>query len=214
MLRYSYPSRRNARQTARSFRAILFLSLALACYVLFLLERQLYPILQETAEYECNRVAMLALESAMDSNPELYTDIYRFQYGPSGEITAIETDAAAINRIQALLGQKIDTALLAQQNLNIAIPLGSLTGVRFLTGRGPRLSFKLMPSSYALTRVYDTLESVGVNQTKMNVYIHFTVDINLILAGYASSMTVENELYLGNVVVFGKIPQSYYGNRS
>ena len=72
---------------------------------------------------------------------------------------------------------------------------------------------KILPESFVSAQVYDKMESSGINQTAMSVYVHFYVEMSVILSGYSTTVTAENDICLSQMLLVGKTPQTYWGRQ-
>lgn len=214
LLNRSVPRRRRLLHRLYRASALLLLALALFCYLLFVLERQIRPVLLNIVEYECGRYAMTAFTDAADENlhahPESYQQLYTLQYDAAGNIVSVTANAYAVNQIQSQLSAAIAQKLYALDQMPLSVPLGTLFGIQVLAGRGPRLNLRVEPESYVETEIYDTLETAGINQIKLTLYARFTMNMSVVLSGYSTSVSVSNDQFLGQFLIAGNTPQVYY----
>lgn len=193
------------------------LSLLLSAFVVFALvywfDLQFRPMFLRIVEYECRQFAFNTFSDVADEYtelvPELYQTPYLYEYDPEGRIIAVTVDAYAINRIQAALSNEVSARLLLVAQKPLEIPIGTLTGIQALIGRGPALKMHILPRSYVDADVYNTIESAGINKTKMNLYVRFTMSLGVAVAGYGTTVEVVDEQYMGEVLIIGDIPETY-----
>lgn len=211
-LKPAAPPRRRFR---RSRLAQLLLLLALAGYLLFRLEQHIRPVLLSVVEYESRRYARTAFNEAVarsiSQDPDAYNDLYAVSYGSDGSVGSVQANTYRVNQLAAALARQVETEMNAREDSVLSIPIGTLLGFQALAGRGPRLEMRVLPESYVSAQVYDTLESAGINQTKLCVYVHFTMDMSVILSGYTASVTAENDVLLSQILLVGRVPESYWG---
>lgn len=204
------------RRAKRFFRGIggVFLAAALLCYLLFLVERQIRPVLLSIVQYECRRYALNAFGEAADESaaalPESYQELYELQYAPDGSIAAVTVNSYVVNRIQTELSNALTRKLMEVEQSPLTVSLGTLVGLQLFVGRGPKLELKVLPESYVETEVYSVLEDTGINQTKLCIYVRFAMNMSVILSGYSSVVEVTNDQYLGEILLVGQIPQAYH----
>lgn len=210
------PARRCRKSAHEIFRAaaVGLLVLSLLCYLLFILERQIRPVLLNIVEYECSRYAMIAFSDAVEenlrTNPESYQELYILQHDSEGGIVSITANAYAVNLLQAQLRADVTQKLYTLEQMPLSVPVGTLLGIQILAGRGPRLNLRVEPDSYVETEIYDTLEMAGVNQIKLTLYARFTMNMSVVLSGYSTSISVVSDQFLGQYVIVGETPQVYY----
>lgn len=212
MLKRPYTKPKRVPTISKAAAALLW-SAAIVFCISFLIERSVRPLILRIVRYECTRYAMNAFSEATDENTEeyaeIYKDLYRFQYDPDGSIAAITVDAYAVNRLQAVLGNTITQKLLEVQQTPLELPVGTLTGIQALLGRGPALKLYISPESFVDADVYNKMESAGINQTRLTIFVHFQMNLSVVAAGYGVVVDVVNEQYLGEVLLMGEIPQTF-----
>ncbi|MEG0750793.1 MAG: sporulation protein YunB [Oscillospiraceae bacterium] len=138
-----------------------------------------------------------------------YSELVSLSRDTSGQITAIETNAIEVNKLKAELTDAVNERLklLPQQNVNI--PLGTLTGLELLSGRGPRVRLKMIPSSYVESSVANKFDSAGINQTRHQVMLEFSVSMTAILAPYSSAVVVNTNVCIAETIIIGAVPEMF-----
>ena len=189
------------------------IAIALVCYVLFGAEARLRPIILTMAEYECRQRAIqkmnAAVTDAMAAAPQLFEGLYTIERDPQGAVLAVTGDAAAINQVKAHLTQQVAAALDQLREQTYYIPIGSLLGWQILAGRGPSLGFQAIPDSYVNSDVITTLDTAGINQTELRVFLVLQADMTAMLGGYSAEVYVENQICIAQVLIVGQVPQTY-----
>ena len=213
------PGRRARRRTAAQKWLIRVLAvLLLANAALFAAERRIRPVMLSVLEYESKRYAYSAFDDALAehiaADPDAYQNLYEIEKADDGSIAAVAQNTYAVNRLETALcaGVKANMAVLEAGTLTI--PAGTLTGVQLLAGRGPHLRLWMLPEYYVAARVYDTLESAGINQTKLCVYVRFEIEMSVVMAGFAANVSAENDVCVSQLLIVGQVPQSYWGRGS
>lgn len=207
------PALRRRRPARRA--ACFLIGMLVLCWLFFRLEAQVRPILVTVVQYESKRYALSAFNDAVArniaANPDEYQDLYSVVYSDDGSIAAVQTDTYAMNKLSSDLVEALETRLDQLDSRTMDIPLGTLLGVQMLAGRGPVLHMKILPESFVSARVYDRLESAGINQTALGVYVHFSMNMSVILSGYSTTAAVENDICLSQMLLVGDAPQAYWG---
>ena len=200
----------------RRFVSSLLLSALVVFLIVYWLDLQIRPMFLRIVEFECRQFAFNTFSDVADEYtelvPELYHSPYLYEYDPEGKIVAVTVDAYAINRIQAALSNEVSARLLQVAQKPLEIPIGTLTGIQALIGRGPTLKMHILPRSYVDADVYNTIESAGINKTKMNLYVRFTMSLGVAVAGYGTTVEVVDEQYMGEVLIIGDTPDTYLGS--
>lgn len=188
---------------------ILFLLIAI-CYVLFLVEEKIRPVLRAVMEYESREYAITAFNEAVQThlaeNPDAYSNLYEVTWDADGVPTAVVANSYEINMVRSALAQEVTTVLNEKSENVYSIQLGRLSGIQMLAARGPAIPLNINPQSYVIATIYSTIETAGENQTLLSVYGRFTVQINITMAGYLQTITIENDVLLWQNLLLGRVP--------
>ena len=195
--------------------ARLLLVLALCCFLLFQAEAHIRPVLLTVVQYESKRYALHAFNDAVAENiaddPDAYQKLYSVSYAQDGSIAAVQANTYMMNRLSSALVEILEKKLNRMEDEPLNVPSGTLLGIQMFAGRGPVLHLRVLPESFVAAQVYDKLESSGINQTVMSVYVHFYMNMSVILSGYSTTVTAENDICLSQILLVGNTPQSYWG---
>lgn len=198
----------------RGRRKLVFLAvLALVCYLLFLTEQKVRPVMMAVAEYECQELSILAMNhavtQALAEHPEHYRSIYEVRTDQNGRITSVVADTAAVNTIKAELTQAVSAELSALSSREVTIPVGTLVGWQLLAGLGPEMRVRVLQESYVDSDLTSRLETSGINQTELLVFMRFQVTMGVMLSGFSSSVEVQDEICIAQALVVGDVPQFF-----
>ncbi|MEG2234726.1 MAG: sporulation protein YunB, partial [Oscillospiraceae bacterium] len=127
----------------------------------------------------------------------------------SGQIIAIETNAVEVNKLKAILTDAVNDKLAGITEQSVRIPIGTLTGIEILSGRGPKIRLKMLPSSYVETNLVNKFDTAGINQTHHQIMIEFKVKMTAILAPYSTSVDVSTNVCIAETVIIGAVPNTY-----
>ena len=90
------------------------------------------------------------------------------------------------------------------------MPLGTVSGITYLTGRGPRIRVTFTPAGSVYSEFCSTLSSSGINQSLYRVNLRLTASIRLIvLPGISRSIKVSSEAAIAESIIVGEVPQVY-----
>jgi sporulation protein YunB len=172
------------------------------------------PVMQAGIRYECTYYANAAFQDALQlqqaEDPNLYDDLYTLEKSETGEIRAVAMNSRAVHTLEAALTQRMREALASSTAEHVLyIPLGVLLGSELWIG--PNVPLRLAPEEFLTVTIEDTLESAGINQTKLCVKARFTAQLCATLAGYGQSCEVEQEVLLAEILLAGQVPQGYLG---
>ena len=126
----------------------------------------------------------------------------------AGEISAVSSNMARINAISAEI---LDRVIGATENrtIEVRVPLGNLTGVSLLMGRGPGVPVEIIMMTSSRVEFQNNVVTAGINQTKHQIVLEVIVDIDILIPWGTESAQVVTEVMISDVVVVGKVPGTY-----
>ena len=126
----------------------------------------------------------------------------------AGEICAVSSDMARIN---ALSSEILDRVVGATENrtLDVRVPLGNLTGVSLLMGRGPGVPVEIIMLTSSHVAFQNKVVTAGINQTKHQINLDVIVDIDILIPWGTESAQVVTEVMIADTLVIGKVPDTY-----
>ena len=167
---YFYRRRMDRR---RVLRALAFLLMALALTVLFIAATQMRPLLESMATTRVSntvtRIVSEAVYEAIEKGELQYDGLVSFEKDTEGHITAVQSNMAAFNHLQAEILDTVLTRISQVPTGDLSIPIGSLTGSTLLAGRGPRITVRMESVGSSEANFRNAFTSAGINQTKHQI---------------------------------------------
>ena len=134
--------RRDYRRTARIGLCLLLVLFLLVAGIVSV-DGRLRPLIQNYGYMSARRSAMMAVhtgvERVLSDESASYGDFITVLRNDEGRVMSAETDVAAVNRLKAAVSNAVMQELSSREKQVTRIPLGSLIGGSFFTGRGPFL---------------------------------------------------------------------------
>ena len=200
------------RRRNRKWIALFFCMLLLAAAG-WLLVAQMQPLIARVAvtrvSNQVNRIISAAVSDAVSKGEVEYERLISFQTDNSGRITAISSNMAEFNRLQCLIDEEILARLSEVSTSTISIPVGTLSGVALLSGRGPSLDVKMQSVGSSVSRFENEFTSAGINQTKHRVVLYVDVGVSVLLPGFRTATQVSGAYVVAETVIVGSVPESY-----
>jgi sporulation protein YunB len=174
-------------------------------------DRRVRPMIQKAGEYQSQIAAARIITAAV--NEEIgeysYTQLVELSRDENGNISSIESNMASINRLKARTTQLINEQMGAIEKSELQIPLGTVSGINMLYGRGPSIPARLNPRGYAAVSLVSRFTAAGINQTLHQITLIVSADITAIIPGYTTSVNVINEFIVAQTVIVGTVPEHY-----
>lgn len=185
----------------------------IAVVVLLFINAALKPVIMNMAEsYGKMSVAKAVDEAVIElfENEDIgYSDIVKLTFSDSGFVTAVEYNLAEINRIKLSLSNSLVSGLEKLRASKIKVPIGSLTGNAYLSGRGLSLRLRIMQSSVPVIEVISSFESEGINTVLHRIIIRITVETEAYLPPRRASFTLTQDFVIAQTIIVGDIPSGY-----
>lgn len=139
-----------------------------------------------------------------------YGDMVSLEKDEDGNITALITNMANVNALQADITNAVTDAFLEYDITSVEIPVGSLLGGAILSGRGPRLSVDILSIVNVVSCFRNEFSSAGINQTRHSIKMDVDVMMGVLLTGFQDRFdTVHTEVTVAETVIVGEVPDAY-----
>lgn len=156
-----------------------------------------------------NRIVVAAVNDAVDSGRIDYEQLVDFDKDAEGHVTALRSNMAAFNRLQASIADDILQRMAEVSSTDLAIPIGTLTGSPLLAGRGPCLRVRMQSVGTATARFDNQFSSAGINQTRHRIILDVDVHVSILLPGLTTYTKVSNEISVAETVIVGGVQETY-----
>lgn len=191
------------------FAVIIAVSLLVVSYV----ERFFAPIIRTMAvsrsEVLLSQEIANEINETMSENGITYGDIISFVLDKDGRINAMTTNIVTANKLKSFLALSILTRITNVDETELSIPVGNLTGISILSGRGPEMKVKVIPIGSVQTELSSQFVSAGINQTQHRIIMEVTSNVDIILPSETVSTTVSVNVVIAETVIVGSVPDSY-----
>ncbi len=177
------------------------------------LDHGIRPILLQHANARAktyaNTVLNKTVQNVLREQNIVYTDIVKITRNTDDSVSSLEIDSLMVNAIKSLLIGQIQNEIANGESVRVSIPVGTLSGVDFLIGRGPSIHFTLEISSAVTAGLKSSFIAAGINQTLHRVVLHLNTQLYLIMPLYKTACNIENDFLIAETVIVGKIPDAY-----
>ena len=139
-----------------------------------------------------------------------YDTFFTIQKDEKGSIQIINANVLRINQVTSDIAVAIQKALDNNEKNKIYIHSGAITGIRFLSGTGPRIPLKIASVGNIDTDLRSEFISQGVNQTLHRVYLDIKTNVSILSSFKTIESSIENQVLIAEHVIIGEIPSNYY----
>ena len=178
--------------------------------LLLLINDNMRPALTAIAEARITALAVSAMNDAimerMDDNS--YTSLIT-AYDNGEKVYMIQADTRQMNMLASDCCAAAQTRIAAMGEQGVSVPLGTVSGITYLSGRGPGIRVMFTPVGSVESDFDSELVSSGINQSLYRVNIRLTSTIRLIMPGVSHSIEVSAKAAIAESIIVGEVPQVY-----
>lgn len=207
---YLPPSRRRRKRSVllRLLAALLIFGAALIS-----IDRRIYPLIRDFAEAEAairaNQLINEAVADYFSQSGVAYTDLVILKRNGQGQIDAAEANTIRINQIKTSVVEQVRARVLEEEASTVSIPLGNLTGLSYLAGRGPVIRVRLRMSSNVTASFESSFTSAGINQTMHSITLRVTADMYIMLPTGRDASSFSTDYLVGQTLIVGAVPETF-----
>lgn len=139
-----------------------------------------------------------------------YEDLCSILKDNNGNITMIKANVIPINEIISDVAIKIQDEFNKTDNSDFSIKLGSFTGSRLLSGKGPNVNIKMSTIGNLDTDLRSEFSSAGINQTLHKMYLQVECNVIILTPFNTIEEKISNQVLLAEAVIVGTTPNTYY----
>lgn len=195
--------------------AVLLLLVGISVGIFSFFNIKTSPMLREVAQSELESIAFdivgRTVEEELLRDGADYDDLVHIERNAVGDVSSITTDIKRLNLLKLRVVNRLSDEMFKRTEDAIKIPLGNLTGIDFLTGVGPDVTFRTMWVSSVNGEYRNTFEAAGINQTCHRIMLDFTINVGMMFAGREIGTDVGLSVCVAETVIVGTVPDFFTG---
>ena len=153
-----------------------------------------------------------AIDRQIETGNIQYDRMVYFEKDINGRITALKTNMSEVNRLKTDVINLINDEILALDNTDLGIPLGSVFLPEFLSGRGPQIPVNILSIRNSEAAFSSSFTQAGINQTLHQLIMEISVDVTVLVLGQTDSFTVASQVVVAQTIIVGNVPDTYFQN--
>lgn len=122
----------------------------------------------------------------------------------------ISAKVVPVNEIISDIAIKIQEELNKKENSSFNIKLGSFTGSKLLSGRGPEIEMKMSTIGNLDTDLRSEFIAAGINQILHKIYLQVECEVAVLTPFHTVKEKITNQVLLAEAVIVGTTPNTYY----
>ncbi len=139
-----------------------------------------------------------------------YDRIVYFEKDLNGRITALKTNIGEVNRLKTDTLNVINDEILATDNVDLGIPIGSVVLPELFSGRGFEIPVRILSIRNSDANFSSSFRHAGINQTLHQLNMSVLVDVSILVLGRAVSFTVQSEVVVAETIIVGDVPDTFF----
>ncbi len=200
------------RSVVRFFRFLIFI-VVLATALLVWFRIRYSDDIRSLAQTQVRNATSDLINDSIDTQIELgnihYDRIVYFEKNLDGQITALKTNMAEVNRLKTAILNLVNDEILAMDTSALSIPLGSLALPELFSGRGPGIPVQIISIRNSDGSFSSQFSEAGINQTLHQLSMEVLVDVSVLVLGKAEEFTVSSHVVVAETVIVGQVPDTF-----
>ena len=171
------------------------------------------PMIRELAKTRVSNEASSAINRAVVRQIEegnvVYDRMVLLEKDMQGNISAIKTNMAEVNRLKSEVLEAVDQEILEISVSEIGLPLGNLFLPELFSGKGPNLPVRIMAVSTSDASFVGDFSSAGINQTLHRIIVSVSATMTVLTPLGTQNVTADTQIVAAETVIVGTVPQTY-----
>ena len=195
--------------------ALLCLLVCIALIVggVLMVERNLTRVVLSLAQAQARAMAVRILNEPaselLSTGAVTYDALMNVVSDTSGQVRLIQANTPEMNRLAAQVSLLAQSKLQDARDQVVRIPLGSALGLTLFAGAGPRIEVRVLPVGSVHAEFLTTFQSAGINQTRHQVSLVLTAQVQLVIPTGAKTVSVNTQVAMAESIIVGEVPETF-----
>ncbi len=169
------------------------------------IDRHVEELVAYTSKNTIGQLVEKATEQTLQQTDNISVEVLKDN---NGNITSITPDSSEINSLENTLRKNINNLLCELENDSVKIPVGSLTGINLLSGKGGEICVDIHQIAASEIKLSTEIKSAGINQTLYTVSAEVSTEIMAILPTKKQEIKTKSSYVILQKVIVGKVPEN------
>lgn len=144
-----------------------------------------------------------AVEAELEEDPEPFVVIQREE---DGQVALVSADSQRLNRLKSRVLERLSKSL--RGRATVYVPVGSLTGIGLLNGRGFPVPLKLQLEGSAVVEFFTDFTGAGLNQTCHRLTMTVQARAYSTSRRFETAVEAQTSTVLAETMVVGEVPRA------
>ena len=207
--RIIYSRGNDNKKTEKAIRVIMILVIAILVMTNIL--NAIDPIFNTVCKNKAESIVTIEVNRITTLNIDKYQEyeMITVKEDAEGKIKLLQINTRPLNNMISDITNDIQMSLNSNEIVNSYIPFGSITGIKWLSGMGPKIPLEIALSGTIQTKIRNDFSDAGINQTVHRLYLDITCNISILTPYENMETQVNNELILSENIIVGNVPDVY-----
>ena len=200
------------RNRVRFYIAIAFIMMTIMTLIF---RYQLAPIAQELiitqVDNQASDAINLAIAEQINEGEIAYDKIVVVEKDANGNVTAVRTNIAEVNRLKTSILRRLDSRLKNMSEEELSVPIGNVLLPELFSGQGPFVPVRVLAVRTSDAVFRNSFTSAGINQTLHQITIDIHVVITVLTWSGTVEIAVDSAVLAAETVIVGTVPTTYFG---
>jgi len=173
--------------------------------------RYVNPVIRVLSEEKVRELTTLAINDAAERvlSEAAYDndDLVEVVRCGDGHVELLRVNTLLLNTLALRVANLAQEMLVDLGEQGLSVPIGTLSGLTFLAGRGPDFNIRAYPVGAVDIRFDTQFVSAGINQTRHLIILAIDTEMSVILPGVQTFET-RTELIMVDSIIVGRIPDA------
>ncbi len=196
-----------------SIKIFIIIILTVSLFISVIYEVRARPVIREVASSQAENMAQNAIEDAivrvLKEHGVTYSSLVKIEKDSMGKVTSIEADIVKMNLLKSEISSAISEEILLMDSDEVSIPIGTIIGTSFLSGKGPKITTTVTLSSNVNSSIDNLFTSAGINQTLHEIVININAIIYIIMPRNRVSTEINTNFCIAQTVIIGVVPETF-----
>lgn len=212
-LGFSKNNRKNRKYTTKIKKILPFFIITIIAFITcYNIINAINPIFETLCEDEAKAIATRITneQSTIVIEKYGYNDFFTIEKDENNNVKMITANVLKINEITSDIAIYIQKELDKSCENEMKIAMGSVTGVKVVSGFGPKIKIKISTAGTVDTDLKSEFQSQGINQTLHRVYLEVRCNVSILTPFSTIQKTITNQVLLTENVIVGEIPANIF----
>ena len=205
------PKKKRLKRKLRKIFPILII-IVISFSIFFIVWNSINPIYETLCKDEAKSIATKITneETTLIMKQYNYDDFFTIQRDEDDNIKMVSANILNINEVTSNIAINIQQSLNDESKDEVNMALGSITGIKMLSGIGPMIKIKVISAGTVETNLKSEFIAQSINQTLHRVYLEIECKVNILTPYSTIEETIYNQVILAENVILGEIPSTHY----